>query len=85
MKLTDLIVKHFSSDKVMHFLGGAWITALTTPFGWWGILIGVIFTLLLSFAKEQWLDENFDWYDILSAFIGCISTIIIYLIIIFLL
>ena len=33
MKLTNIIVNHFGSDKVMHFLGGAWIVALATPFG----------------------------------------------------
>lgn len=82
MKFTDLIVKHYGSDKVMHFLGGAWITALATPFGWYGILVALFITLLLSFVKEKWFDENFDWYDILSAFMGVVSTIIIYFVII---
>ena len=85
MKLTDLIVKYFGSDKVMHYLGGAWITELASPFGWWGILCGVIITLLLSFVKEKWLDENFDWFDILAAVLGCASTILIYVVIVFLL
>lgn len=81
MKLTDLIVKHFGSDKVMYFLGGAWIVALATPFGWWGVLIGFIIAMLLSFAKEQWIDDNFERYNLLAAFLGCVATIIIYLII----
>ena len=84
MKLTNIIVNHFGSDKVMHFLGGAWIVALATPMGWWGVLIGFIIAMLLSFAKEQWLDDNFEWYDILAAFLGCIATVIIYSIILLL-
>lgn len=84
MKLTDLIVKHFGSEKVMHFLGGAWIVALATPFGWWGVLIGFIIAMLLSFAKEQWLDDNFEWCDILAACLGCTATVIIYSIILLL-
>ena len=58
--------------------------ALATPFGWWGVLIGFIIAMLLSFAKEQWLDDNFEWYDILAAFLGCIATVIIYSIILLL-
>lgn len=84
MKLTNIIVNHFGSDKVMHFLGGAWIIALATPFGWWGMLIGFIIVMLLSFAKEQWLDDIFEWYDILAAFLGCVATVIIYLLILLL-
>lgn len=84
MKLTNIIVNHFGSDKVMHFLGGAWIVALATPFGWWGMLIGFIIVMLLSFAKEQWLDDIFEWYDILAAFLGCVATVIIYLLILLL-
>lgn len=84
MKLTNIIVNHFGSDKVMHFLGGAWIVALATPFGWRGMLIGFIIVMLLSFAKEQWLDDIFEWYDILAAFLGCVATVIIYLLILLL-
>ena len=84
MKLTDFIVKHFGSDKVMHFLGGALIVALATTFRWLGVLIGFIIAMLLSFAKEQWLEDNFEWCDILAAFLGCIATVIIYSIILIL-
>lgn len=81
MYLTDLITKHFGSDKVMHYLGGAWITALASPFGGLGISIAFIIILCLSFIKEKWLDETFDWYDILAAFVGSLSTILIYVLI----
>lgn len=80
MKLSDLIVEHFGSDKVMHFLGGAWILALATPFGWNGILVAFILAMVLSYSKEKWLDENFEWPDVLSAFCGCASTFLIYVV-----
>lgn len=80
MKLTNSIVEHFGSDKVMHFLGGALIVALSAYFGWWGVLIGVILTFVISFIKEKWLDDTFDWYDILAAMLGGGCSIIIYLI-----
>lgn len=81
MKLTDTIVNRFGTDKVMHFLGGAWITALATPFGWWGILVAFILTMVLSFVKEKRFDTTFDWYDILAAFSGSVATMLIYIII----
>lgn len=81
MKLTDLIVNKFGSDKVMHFFGGALITALLSPFGWFGILIGFIITLILSFIKEQYLDVTFEWGDIIAAICGSSLSTVIYAII----
>lgn len=52
MKLTDLIVKIFGSDKVMHFLGGAWIVALATPFGWWGSINWFYHCNAIKFCKR---------------------------------
>ena len=40
MKIIDDIVKKFGVDKILHFLGGGWITSAFSPIGWWGILIG---------------------------------------------
>ena len=79
MRFTDWIVNKLGNDKVMHFLGGAWITSLFSPIGWFGILIGVIITMILSFIKEQYLDTEFELKDIIAAGIGCIVSTILYL------
>lgn len=77
MKLVDKIINKFGTDKVLHFLGGSLITAQCSIFGWWGILVGVILTFVISVIKEK-LDTFFDWKDIISAMIGCVYIIIYY-------
>lgn len=69
----------FANDKVMHFLGGAWIVSVFSPIGWWGILIGIVVMLLLSIVKEQFLDDEFDWKDIIAACIGSAVSVLLYL------
>ena len=82
MRFTDWIVQKFGSDKVMHFLGGAWITSLFSPIGWIGVLFGVILTLILNIIKERYFDSEFDSKDIIAAGIGCMSSVVLYLILI---
>lgn len=77
MKVINNIIAKFGEDKVMHFMGGGWITSLFSPFGWIGILIGVILTLVLSIIKEKFLDEFFDKKDIYAAMIGSGISVII--------
>lgn len=79
MKLSNWIVEKFGTDKVLHFLGGGWITSIFSPFGWIGIIIGVVVTLVLSFIKEQFLDSFFDWKDICAASVGSVISVLIYL------
>ena len=78
MRFTDWIVEKIGSDKIMHFLGGAWITSLFSPIGWFGIIIGVVLILTLSFIKEQYLDSEFDFNDIIAAAIGCMTSTLLY-------
>lgn len=78
MKFTDWIVEKFGNDKIMHFLGGAWITSLFSPFGWIGIIIGIVLTLILSLIKEQYLDSEFDFKDIIAASMGSLTSILLY-------
>lgn len=79
MKLIDNIIEKIGSDKVLHFLGGGWITSIFSPFGWIGIIIGIAVTIILSFIKEQFLDSFFDWKDIYAACIGGGISVVIYL------
>lgn len=82
-KLTNWFVNTFGSDKVMHFLGGAWITSALTPFGWYGIVVSFVLVFALSFVKEQFLDETFDKNDINAALMGSALSAILFGIITF--
>lgn len=85
MKLINNVIEKFGTDKVLHFLGGGWITSIFSPFGWVGIIIGIVITIILSFIKEKFLDSFFDWKDICAASIGSGVSVVIYLIIVLLL
>lgn len=80
-RLTNWFVNTFGGDKVMHFLGGAWITSILSVYGWYGIIAGIALVLVLSVVKEKFLDSVFDGKDIAAAAAGCgVSAIIFALI-----
>lgn len=81
MELTNWFIKKFGTDKMLHFMGGALMVAVLSPFGWWGVAIGFILMLVLSFAKELWFDSVFDKKDIIAATLGGIVALILYTII----
>ena len=81
MKLVNNIIEKFGIDKVLHFLGGAWIVSMFSPIGWVGIIIGIVAMLALSFVKEIFLDEIFDIKDIFAACLGGGLSTLIYLIV----
>lgn len=85
MKQLDNLIKKIRNDKVLHFLGGAWICALVTfvtilqednlnsleKVG--SVLIGTVVVIILSVIKELIMDEEADWMDVLAAVAGCIT------------
>ena len=81
MKLTNWFVEKFGTDKMLHFLGGALMIAVPSPLGWWGVIVGFIMMLGLSFIKERCFDSTFDKRDIIAATLGGIVSIILYVII----
>ena len=80
MKFIDKLVGKFGTDKILHFLGGGWIVSMFSPLGWVGVIIGVCLMLILSFVKEKWLDNFFEWKDIIAASLGGGVSILIFLI-----
>lgn len=80
-KITDWIVNKFGEDKVMHFLGGAWITSVFTPLGIYWTLGGVLFVLIISLIKELFLDSFFDIKDIVAAMFGSLVSVILFIVI----
>jgi len=80
MHIINNIIEQYGEDKMMHFLGGGWIVSMFSPFGWIGIIIGIIIMLGISYIKEKYLDDIFDVKDIIAASIGGGISTLIYLI-----
>jgi len=76
--------EHVPTDKVEHFLGGAWITAALGALGWPGIGAGFIITLIVSLFKERFMDDEFDMADVFAAALGGITSVVIYSVLSFL-
>lgn len=83
MKFTDKLVTKFGVDKMLHFLVGAWITANFSIYGWYGLILGFIITIILSLIKEI-VDTIFDINDIVAATLGSWVSILIYIFLYFL-
>jgi len=79
MRFTDKLVEKYGADKVLHFLGGGWIVSIFTPLGWLGVILGLILMLIVSLAKELFLDNFFDKNDIAAACLGGGVSIAVYL------
>lgn len=88
MNALDNLINKVGNDKVLHFLGGGFICSLVsfvvilqegdlTPLEKISlVLIGTVFVLILSVLKELIADDEADWYDVLSAVLGCIPVFV---------
>lgn len=82
------LIEKIGIDKIAHFGIGGLICALITfvvmlqeggEIGWWCLAmptIGSIIVFIVSWMKEKVIDDEFNWYDILAAMIGCITVYI---------
>ena len=80
MKLIDKIKQAVNTDKALHFLTAAWIMAQFTPHGLWMALLGLLFVVAASVAKEKWMDDTPDWWDVAAAVLGAMAQIILHMI-----
>lgn len=71
-------------DKIAHFgiggiIGAAIAIVITLARGDYGCLVGVYpfvshaIVFILSFIKEKFMDEEFNWLDILASVLGSIA------------
>lgn len=71
-------------DKIAHFgiggiIGAAIAIIVTLAIGDYGWMIGVypfvshVVVLILSFIKEKFMDDEFNWLDILASVLGSIA------------
>ena len=78
MEALDKFINKVGNDKVLHFLVGAWITALLSPIGWGAVVVGFVLVLFLSVIKEVFLDDAMDPWDIVAGVAGSVASIIIF-------
>ena len=71
-------------DKIAHFgiggiIGAAIAIVITLARGDYGCVVGVypfvahVIVFILSFVKEKFLDDEFNWLDILASLLGSIA------------
>ena len=71
-------------DKIAHFgiggiIGAAIAIVITLAIGDYGWVVGVYpfvshaIVFILSFIKEKFMDDEFNWLDILASVLGSIS------------
>lgn len=78
MKFTNSLLEKYGIDKVLHFICGAWITLIPSVLGPLAVLIAFFLMLLASMIKESFLDEKFDFYDIVASFCGGVVSMIFF-------
>lgn len=79
----NAIIEKFGVDKALHFTLGGWIVAIFSPLGVIATSLAYVFLLLISIAKEKWMDEYEDKKDIVAAMIGGTISYIISLLFVF--
>ena len=71
-------------DKIAHFgiggiIGAAIAIIVTLAIGDYGWVVGVypfvahVVVFILSFSKEKFMDDEFNWLDILASVLGSIA------------
>ena len=79
----NALIEKFGVDKALHFTLGGWIVAIFSPLGVIATSLTYVFLLLISIAKEKWMDEYEDKKDIVAAMIGGTISYIISLLFVF--
>lgn len=80
MKILDNFINRIGSDKLLHYLVGAWLLALAQPYGALGMGIMFILFLILSLYKEYKLDNKPDLVDVAYYIGGSITSTVSYII-----
>lgn len=80
MKVLNDFISRIGSDKILHYLVGAWLIALAQPYG--ALCMGMVFTvfLILSLYKEYRLDTEPDLVDVAYYVSGSLTSAISYII-----
>jgi hypothetical protein len=78
MDWLNKILKKIGTDKALHFLVGALITAYASMLGVHYVWASIPFVVFLSFYKE-FMDKDFDIKDIIAGVLGSVTSVVVYL------
>lgn len=79
--LQKKFVEKYTTDALVHFGYGGWITSFGLPFGFTATLFVFAIMILLALFKEFFLDDGFDWIDFNWSVYGGLVTVIFSLIV----
>ena len=77
MKFTDKLIEKVGMDKMLHFLVASWIVAECKSFGIGVGCIAWIVVVVLSWIKEDFLDDHVDARDIFAGALGGFVSLLI--------
>lgn len=79
MEFTNKLVEKYGTDKLLHFLVGAWLMAeAKVSHNMFIIGMMFLFIVVISFIKEKYLDESFDGQDLMFGTIGAGLSLLLY-------
>lgn len=77
MKIVNKILSKIGTDKALHFLVGALLTAWASMVNDMCMWVTTVLVVIASLCKEG-LDEKYDIKDIIAGCIGTATSIVVY-------
>lgn len=77
MKIVDKLIGKIGTDKALHFLVGALLTAWASMVNDVCMWVTAVLVVIASIGKEG-LDETYDIEDIIAGCIGAATSIVVY-------
>lgn len=74
MKIVDKLISKIGTDKVLHFLVGALLTAWASMVNEVCMWVIAVLVVIASLCKEG-LDEKYDIKDIIAGCLGCVVSV----------
>lgn len=77
MKIVNKILSKIGTDKALHFLVGALLTAWASMVNDVCMWVTTVLVVIASLCKES-LDDKFDIWDIIAGCVGAATSIVVY-------
>lgn len=77
MKIVNKILSKIGTDKALHFLVGALLTAWASMVNDVCMWVTTVLVVIASIGKEA-LDDKFDIWDIIAGCVGCVMSIVMF-------
>lgn len=77
MKIVNKLLSKIGTDKALHFLVGALVTAYASMVNDVYMWVTALLVVIASLCKEG-LDDKYDTKDIIAGCIGCVVSIVVF-------